>query len=169
MKKGIFLLLIIVNVFVIGANSLAFGNVDYSEIDTSLDFYSPSSANFGYQTFFKPSNAEIGDPMPYYNESEQMYYVYFLLGEYSGYPKGGIYLTKTNDFSQFLPVSSQILTGESYDKDTHIGAGSTIKKGKSHYFFYTGFNNSPNPSIVAKAVSEDLSDKWLKEQIFKLL
>lgn len=166
MKKGIFFLFIIVNVFVIGANSLTFGNVDYSGIDTSLDYYSPTSASLGYQTFFKPVNAETGDPMPYYNESERMYYVYFLLGNFSGYPKGGIYRTKTKDFAQFQPVLSQILTGEGYDIDSHIGAGSAIKKGKSHYFFYTGFNNSPNPSIVTKAVLEDLSDKWLKEQTF---
>ena len=80
-------------------------------------------------------NAETGDPMPYYNETDQMFYVYFLLGNFTGYTKGGIYLTRTKDFTQFEPASPQILTGESSDNDKSIGTGSCIKKGSTYHFF----------------------------------
>ena len=75
--------------------------------------------------------------MPFYNPEDKTFYLYFLLGNFSGYSKGGIYLTKTKDFAQFQPVSAQILTGEVGDKDRHIGTGKYYKKDNSYHFFYT--------------------------------
>ncbi len=137
-------------------------NIEKPKIDTTLNYRTPSSLSQAYETFFKPVNAETGDPMPYYNESDQMYYINFLLGNFSGYPKGGIYLTKTKDFAQFLPVSAQILTGENSDNDKGIGTGSCIKKDNVYHFFYTGFNNNPMPSVAMKATSNMPSGVWTK-------
>lgn len=139
-----------------------------SGIDTTLDYRAPSITTREYKTFFKPSNAETGDPMPYYNEADQMFYVYFLLGNFSGYSKGGIYLTKTKDFSLFQPVSEQILTGQSEDIDKNIGTGSCIKRGDIYHFFYTGFNDGPIPSLVTKATTSTLSGGWSKVPSFAL-
>ena len=133
-----------------------------SKPDNSLEYTRPSPTETAYSTFFKPANAETGDPMPFYDEQEKMFYIYFLLGNFSGYSKGGVYLTKTKDFAQFQPVSAQILTGTQSDKDTHIGTGSCIKKDDTYHFFYTGFNDGPNPSIVTKATAGSLSDSWIK-------
>ena len=41
-----------------------------------------------YETFYKPANAVTGDPMPYYNEADQTFYVYFLLGRYRDWETG---------------------------------------------------------------------------------
>ena len=107
-----------------------------------------------YETLYKPANAVTGDPMTYYNESDQTFYVYFLLGRFSGYAGGGVYLTKTKDFARFTPLTpiSQILTGDQGSYDQSIGTGSCIKKDNSYHFFYTGFSAS---SIVSKAVASN--------------
>ena len=84
-----------------------------------------------YETFYKPANAVTGDPMPYYNEADQTFYIYFLLGRFSGYPGGGIYVTKTKDFAKFLPLNTpnyQILTGQVGEWDINMGTGDVIKK-----------------------------------------
>lgn len=133
-----------------------------TSIDTTLDYRKPSAENQAYQTFLKPVNAEVGDAMPYYNEADQMFYVYFLISKFSGYPRGGIYLSKTQDFARYYPVSSEILVGESNEKDSGIGTGSCIKKDNTYHFFYTGFNSSATPSVVKKATTTSLSANWLK-------
>lgn len=106
--------------------------------------------------------------MTYYNESDQTFYVYFLLGRFSGYAGGGVYLTKTKDFARFTPLTpiSQILTGDQGSYDQSIGTGSCIKKDNSYHFFYTGFSAS---SIVSKAVaSNELANAaWVKKPSFQ--
>ena len=79
------------------------------------------------------------------------------MGNFNGYSRGGIYLTKTKDFSQFQPVSPQILTGDQADIDKHIGTGSCVMKNNTYHFFYTGFNDGPRPSIATKATSDKLT------------
>lgn len=139
-----------------------------SGIDTTLVYWTPSISTTAYETYFKPDNAETGDPMPYYNEADQMFYVYFLLGNFSGYSKGGIYLTKTKDFAYFQPVHQEIVTGNNEDIDKHIGTGSCIKNGDTYHYFYTGFNDGPIPSLVTKATTRILSEKWSKIPSFTL-
>lgn len=136
--------------------------VDNPKVDISLSYHTPSSSKEPYQTFFKPINAETGDPMPFYNKEDKMFYIYFLLGNFTGYSRGGIYLTKTKDFSQFQPVSPQILTGDQADIDKHIGTGSCVMKNNTYHFFYTGFNDGPKPSIATKATSDKLTGGWMK-------
>ena len=133
-----------------------------NKIDVTLDYRAPSSEAPAYQTFYKPANAVTGDPMPFYNEADKTVYTYFLLGNFTGYSKGGIYLTKTKDFAQFQPISEQILVGSSGDNDAGIGTGSCIKNSGTYHFFYTGFNNSALPQIVTKATTTDLSTSWSK-------
>lgn len=136
-------------------------------IDETLDKQSYASEDdavkTAYETLYKPTNAVTGDPMTYYNENDKTFYVYFLLGRFSGYSKGGIYLTKTKDFAKFTPIPiSQILTGDQGTYDGGIGTGSCIKKDNSYHFFYTGFSNV---SVVTKAVnSNELSvAEWIKK------
>lgn len=123
-----------------------------------------------YETFYKPANAVTGDPMPYYNEADQTFYIYFLLGRFSGYPGGGIYVTKTKDFATFLPLNnptSQILTGQVGEWDINMGTGACIKKDNNYHFFYTVFTS---PSTVSKAtLANDLSaGEWYKKPSFKI-
>ncbi|NLI72222.1 MAG: DUF4975 domain-containing protein [Bacteroidales bacterium] len=123
-----------------------------------------------YETFYKPANAVVGDPMTYYNEADQTFYVFFLLGRFFGYPGGGIYVTKTKDFAKFLPLnipSSQILTGQPGEWDINMGTGDCIKKDNNYHFFYTVFTS---PSTVSKAtLASDLSSgEWYKKPSFKI-
>ena len=141
---------------------------DDPKVDMTLNYYQPSSTTQPYQTFFKPVNAETGDPMPFYNPEDDTFYVYFLLGNFSGYSKGGIYLTKTKDFAQFQLVSEEILTGEIGDYDRHIGTGSILEMDNSYHFFYTGFNDGPIPSLATKATSNKLSGSWMKVPSLKI-
>lgn len=124
-----------------------------------------------YQTFYKPANAVTGDPMPYYNEADKTFYIYFLLGRFSGYPAGGIYGTKTKDFATFVPLNTptpQILTGQAGEWDINMGTGDCIKKDNNYHFFYTVFSS---PSTVSKAtLASDLSaGEWYKKPSFKIL
>ena len=124
-----------------------------------------------YETFYKPANAVTGDPMPYYNEADQTFYVYFLLGRFSGYPAGGVYLTKTKDFAKFVPLntpSPQILTGKVGEWDINMGTGDVIKKDNNYHFFYTVFST---PSTVSKATLANhlSSGEWYKKPSFKIL
>ena len=123
-----------------------------------------------YETFYKPANAVTGDPMPYYNEADQTFYIYFLLGRFSGYPGGGIYVTKTKDFARFVPLntpSPQVLTGKAGEWDINMGTGDVIKKDNNYHFFYTVFTS---PSTVSKAtLANDLSaGEWYKKPSFKI-
>lgn len=123
-----------------------------------------------YETLYKPANGVTGDPMPFYNEEDQTFYVYFLLGKFSGYPGGGVYLTKTKDFARFIPLrtpTAQILTGKQGEYDANIGTGCCVQKGSTYHFFYTGFKS---PSIVTKAtLTGNLSsNEWLKKPSMQL-
>ncbi|MDD3211746.1 glycoside hydrolase family 32 protein [Bacteroides graminisolvens] len=132
-------------------------------IDETLDYREPFATTAAYQTFYKPVNADVGDPMPYYDETDQMFYIYFLIGNFSGYSRGGIYLTKTKDFAKFQnTASTQILVGNDGDRDEGIGTGCCIKKDNAFHFFYTGFNDGMYKQMVTKATTNDLTKTWYK-------
>jgi beta-fructofuranosidase len=135
-------------------------------IDITLDRRSPSDAEASYKTFYKPSNGETGDPMPYYNEADQTFYVYFLLEIHSTYSKGGIYLTKTKDFATFDQIpKAAVLVGNVGDRDEAIGTGTCIKKDNKYHFFYTGFgnpavwNNYTQAAVKATSNAPDFSNQ----------
>ena len=141
-----------------------------SKIDETLDKHENISeaetVKNSYDIFYKPINGVTGDPMPFYHEEEQIFYVYFLLGRFSGYPGGGVYLTKTKDFTQFMPAKSpmpQILTGPQNTYDENIGTGSCIKRGNMYHFFYTAFQY-PSSATKATFSGTNLNNaQWIKQ------
>lgn len=128
------------------------------------------AVKINYDIFYKPINGVTGDPMPYYNSEDNTFYIYFLLGRFSGYPGGGIYLTKTKDFANFVPSKTpqaQILTGASGTYDENMGTGKLIKRNNNYHFFYTAFKQ---PVSVTKATfAGDLSNaNWIKAPSLQL-
>jgi beta-fructofuranosidase len=117
-----------------------------------------------YQIFYKQANDITGDPMPYYNEQEKMFYSFFL-STVSG--KSGVCLVKTNSFASFGSLSNSIQIGSAGSWDTGIGTGSCIKNGAQYTFFYTGFSNHSPSSVVLKAVSSDMQT-WTKAPSFRI-
>jgi beta-fructofuranosidase len=114
-----------------------------------------------YSTFWHPSNCAFGDAMPYYNETDKTFYVFFLTGQFSSMYKGGINLTKTKDFGSFSNFIPCITNNESTAaRDYNIGTGTCIKAGDTYHFFYSGFNTTgawgDYNSAVVKATSTDL-------------
>ncbi len=135
------------------------------KIDTSLDKRTISDEESAYKTFYKPANGETGDPMTYYNEADQTFYVFYLLEIHSSaYSKGGIYLSKTKDFANFGGIQSSILVGDKNSRDEAIGTGTCIKKDNTYHFFYTSFSGAfgDYTQVAVKATSTDLIN-WTKK------
>ncbi len=135
-----------------------------SNIDITLNKRELADGEAAYATFFKPTGGETGDPMPFYNEADKSFYVYYLLEAHQG-QRGGIYLTKTSDFANFSSVAQPaILVGEANTRDQAIGTGSCIKKDNQYHFFYTGFSGAfgDYTQVAVKATSTDLQN-WTKK------
>ena len=80
------------------------------------------NTNVSYNTFYKPASAVTGDVMPYYNEADQTFYMYFLIGQFTSFYKGGIYMAKTKDLANFITNAiPQITDGTQDARDFNIG------------------------------------------------
>lgn len=135
-----------------------------SDIDLTLTKREIADGEAAYATFYKPTGGETGDPMPFYNEADKTFYVFYLLEEHQG-QRGGIYLTKTKNFATFTTVAqSVILVGDQNTRDQAIGTGSCIKKDNTYHFFYTGFSGAfgDYTQVAVKATSTDLQN-WTKK------
>jgi beta-fructofuranosidase len=141
-------------------------NGEDNSVDMTLDRQNPADESSMYKTFYKPANGETGDPMPFYNEADQTFYVFYLLEiQSSSYSRGGVYLTKTKDFANFGQIAQPaILVGDQGTRDEAIGTGSCIKKDNTYHFFYTGFSGAFGgySQVAVKATSSDLAT-WTKK------
>ena len=101
-----------------------------------------------YTTLYKPQVGYVGDPMPYFNEAENSFYVFFLQDWRNGAPTDHpIYSTKTTDYSTFTGFSEAIPCGVAGSQETLLGTGSFIKDASGKlYGFYTGHNGSLYPA-----------------------
>lgn len=129
-----------------------------SGIDTTTSIRTIQETG-GYSTLYKPQTGYVGDPMPYYNEADNSFYVFFLQdwrnGAATDHP---IYSTKTTDYSTFTGFFEAIPCGVAGSQETLLGTGSFIKDaGGKLYGFYTGHNGSLYPAEkVMLATSTDM-------------
>lgn len=113
-----------------------------------------------YQTYYRPQQGFVGDPMPYYNADDKKFYLFYLYENANRHP---IYLTRTSDYGLFEGFTEVLQTGAIGSQDEWIGTGSFLKKGSTHYCFYTGHNSNLNPvEKVMLATSNDLLN-WTKQ------
>lgn len=118
-----------------------------STVDTTTTCRNPQEVG-SYSVFYKPQNTWVGDPMPYYNEADKTFYIYYLLDWRNGTSREHpVYYTKTTDFSSFNGFFEGIPCGEVGAQDQLIGTGSFIKDNAGKmYGFYTGHNSNLNPA-----------------------
>lgn len=132
-------------------------------IDKTLNCTSPQDVG-AYNTFYKPQTGWVGDPMPFYNEDDRTFYVFYLQdwrnGSLQDHP---IYYTKTQDFGTFQGFYEGIPCGPNeQSQDIFLGTGSFIKKEDICYGFYTGHNGRLNPKEkIMLATSSDMKT-WKK-------
>ncbi|MGE8243868.1 MAG: glycoside hydrolase domain-containing protein [Sphingobacterium sp.] len=113
-----------------------------------------------FQTFYKPQQGFVGDPMPYYNVDDKKYYLFYLYENANRHP---IYVTKTSDYATFEGFTEILPAGAGGSQDEWIGTGSFMKRGQTYYCFYTGHNGNLNPAEkVMVATSADLLN-WTKQ------
>lgn len=133
------------------------------EIDEALDCKEVADQG-GYSTFYKPEIGWVGDPMPFYNESDQTFYMFHLQdwrdGRVNDHP---IYYTTTKDYASFAGFEAAIHTGNTIaEQDVFIGTGSFVKHNNMYYGFYTGHNDNLQPKEkIMLATSPDLKE-WTK-------
>ncbi len=160
MKTKLFLLPIAV--LFISGNSCVGVNPPTPPVTTKIDTTTTIRTiqeTGGYATFYKPQSGFVGDPMPYYNEGDKTFYVFFLQdwrnGASTDHP---IYCTKTNDYSTFQGFTEAIPNGVAGSQETFLGTGSFIKDSNGKlYGFYTGHNGSLYPAEkVMLATSTDM-------------
>ncbi len=136
-------------------------------VDETLDLWSVSDAG-EYTTFYKPKIGWVGDPMPFYNEADQTFYLFYLQdwrdGRKCDHP---IYYTTTKDYSSFTTIKPAIQTGDNIAfQDSFIGTGSFVKYNGLYYCFYTGHNDYLTPKEkIMLATSPDLRT-WTKQSDF---
>jgi len=113
-----------------------------------------------YRTFYQPAQGYVGDPMPYYNTSDNKFYLFYLYENLNRHP---IFLTRTTDYGSFEGFTQILPTGAMGSQDEWIGTGSFIEKENIYYCFYTGHNGNLNPAEkVMVATSADLLN-WTKQ------
>jgi beta-fructofuranosidase len=113
----------------------------------------------GYKTFYQPQQGYVGDPMPYYNTTDQKFYLFYLYENANRHP---IFLTRTSDYGTFEGFTQILPSGMQGSQDEWIGTGSFIKKNNLYYNFYTGHNGNLTPAEkVMVATSPDLLN-WTK-------
>lgn len=113
----------------------------------------------GYSTFYKPQAGYVGDPMPYYNEMDNSFYVFFLQDWRNGAPTDHpVYFTKTFDYSTFQGFTEAIPNESADSQEQFLGTGSFIKNENGKlYGFYTGHNRNLYPAEkIMLATSTDM-------------
>lgn len=129
-----------------------------ASVDTTTNCRSVTETG-AYMTFYKPQSGYVGDPMPYYNADDQLFYLYYLQDWRNGAPTDHpIYCINTSDYSRFWGFSEAIPCGVAGSQETLLGTGSFIKDDKGTlYGYYTGHNGSLYPAEkVMLATSNDM-------------
>jgi len=129
------------------------------DVDMSTTCRNPQESGM-YQTFYKPEQGYVGDPMPYYNADDKKFYLFYLYENANNHP---IYLTRTTDYSTFDGFIQALPAGPKGSQEEWIGTGSFIKAENTYYCYYTGHNRNLDPAeMVMLATSSDLLN-WTRQ------
>ncbi len=120
-----------------------------------------------YTTFFKPTSAWVGDPMPFYEEGK--FHIFYLQDDRNALPTfHPWYKVVSSDLATFTENSEMIPTGNATSQDGALGTGSVFIRNGKYYAFYTGHNGNLDPKEkILLATSTDLKT-WTKETSFSL-
>ena len=120
---------------------------------------------------FRPDNCFFGDCMPFYNQKDHLFYLYFQKDTRNPVPFGdpfGWELATTKDFVNYQSYGEVLKKGTEEAEDQFIYAGSVFENQKGQIrAFYTGFNRNfisqdRSSQVLMKAASENGID-WQKK------
>ena len=125
-------------------------------------------------------SVHYGDVMPYFNSSDNQFYIYYLKNIWSDatsqhHPWYGV---STNNFYSYTDLSGgELLSSSSNgcDPDFSVGTGSVVKSGSTYYAFYSAHNPNYPSSCVTKAegimlaTSSSLNTAYTKQSSFTTL
>ncbi len=112
--------------------------------------------------FPTPSNAWLGDPMPFYDEGVfEIFYLHDARDGATGFHPWA--LMQTQNFYEYEDVGEVIpYVDDVEDQELALGTGSVIKVGDVYHAFYTGHNGYLNPKeAIMHATSSDKVN-WTK-------
>lgn len=123
--------------------------------------------------YYTPQGAFCGDPMPFYDENEGEFRVYYL---YERRPNPTtyhpVYAISTTNFYQYEEQGSVLPTGSTTAQDAAIGTGSVIYKEDEqlYFFYYTGNRKDPSQGDVQAVMRATSTDgiEWKKDADFLL-
>lgn len=151
----------------------ACGNdLDYVSNDPNADSNAPAcydvnDLHFDYNIFFRPTNAWVGDPMPFYENGK--FYVFYLQDER---PAGSTfhpwYMATTSDFTSYQDKGEAIPCGEDKSQEDALGTGSVFKDGTTYYAFYTAHNGELDPKEKIYLATSTNLQTWNKQTSFSL-
>lgn len=136
----------------------------------SLNFLKATEADAFYYT---PQGGFCGDPMPFYDEVEDVFRVYYL---YERRPNSStyhpVYAISTTNFYQYDELGMVLPTGSVSSQDAAIGTGSVyyMADEQTYFFYYTGNRNDATQGdvqVVMRATSAD-GIQWEKDADFAL-
>lgn len=123
--------------------------------------------------YYTPQGAFCGDPMPFYDEAEDVFRVYYLnerRPNSSTYHP--VYAVSTTNFYQYDELGMVLPTGSVSSQDAAIGTGSVYYKADEqlYFFYYTGNRNDASQGdvqVVMRAISSD-GIQWEKDADFAI-
>ena len=138
-------------------------------------YYFASSDEQKQDTYYKPFDGNVGDPMPFYDPVAGNFKILYLQN-YMTNPVGTyhpIWGLSTSDAADYTSLGELIPCGGIKEQDAALGTGSTIynPSDKLYYTFYTGnkyqATSSENGQVVMMATSSDFKT-WTKIRTFYL-
>lgn len=145
------------------------------EKDWATSTYFASTDEAAQNTYYKPYDGYVGDPMPFYDpvagDFKIMYLQEYRPNQAATYhPFWGL---STKDAANYTSLGELIPCGGAAEQDAALGTGSTVynEKDQMYYTFYTGNKYEPTAEesgqAIMMATSKDFKT-WTKSRTFIL-
>lgn len=126
------------------------------------------------ETFFKPRIGWVGDVMPFYDESTNIFNIFYLQDWRENGAIHPYWKVETNNFASYSNNALAISNGSSEEQDEALGTGCIMKGNDGIYYaFYTGEKSTnyiegmPRQAVM-RASSLDLKT-WTKDYDFNMI
>lgn len=137
--------------------------------------YIPLADSTAQETYFRPDNAFVGDPMPFFDPVGRDFKILYLYDQRPN-PTGTyhpIWGVRTTDAANYTSMGQLIPCGSIDSQDAALGTGCVVysPNDQLYYAFYTGNRYNPTatqaPQAVVMATSKDFKT-WTKNTSFVL-
>ena len=162
--------------FMLSASALTACSDDKFSGDPSKDWngtstFFASTDDQGFGTYYTPSVGRVGDPMPYYDQKDDVFKVLYLQEYINNMPFRfhPIWAVATKDCASYESLGELLpYGGNDFEQDAALGTGCAFEKDGTYYIYYTGHNgNCKNREVVMRATSTDFKN-WTKDELWTL-